>query len=249
MLSPHRNRPERRRKKRIQLTRAIIARYGATGAIVMDISDLGARIEHFQRLDLGKRARLRFDWNKKVIEVEAQVISCRIHRFAHGDDGATVYRSGLTFLEYVGDAVMALKEMIATYVARSLAEQVANARGVGPVTERNMPVFRSGVVAASGLSTEDREKSSRFLPNAAIVAEQGYIRCALVQRRWEKKWTRSSAQPEDGFTLLASEPEDHVEQLCETYERANADDRRLIQLMARLSIETPAETPEPRHVS
>src|SRR4029078_13317522 len=101
MSSLRRNRAERRKKKRIQLTRAIIARYGATGAVLMDISDAGARIEHFQRLDLGKRARLRLDWNKKIIEVEAQVVSCRVHRFAHGDDGATVYQSGLYFLEYI----------------------------------------------------------------------------------------------------------------------------------------------------
>jgi len=237
-------RPERRRKKRIQLTRAIIARYGATGAVLMDITDSGARVEHFARLDVGKRAILRFDWNKKVIEVEAQVRSCRIHRFAHGDDGATVYQSGLSFVDFIGDASSALRDMIALYVARSLAEQVANARGIGPVMERNMPVFRSGVVASSG-QAEDKEKSKRMLPEASIVAERGYVRCALVNRRWEKKWTRSSNQPDDGFTLLASEPSDHVDQLCETYERGNAEDRRLIQLLARLSIETPAETPEP----
>jgi hypothetical protein len=244
MNSPRRERQERRKKKRIQLTRAIIARYGATGAVLMDISDSGARIEHFARLDVGKRAPLRFDWNKKVIEVEAQVMSCRIHRFAHGDDGATVYQSGLSFIEYAGDAYSALRDMIALYVARSLAEQVANARGIGPVGERHMPVFRSGVVASSGRA-EDPEKSKRMLPDSAIVAERGYVRCSFVNRRWDKKWTRASDQPDDGFTVLATEPQDHVDQLCETYQRGNAEDRRLIQLLARLSIETPAETPEP----
>jgi hypothetical protein len=245
MLSPRRERPERRRKKRIQLTRAIIARFGATGAVLMDISDSGARIEHFTQFDIGKRASLRFDWNEKVIEVDAMVRSCRIHRFAHGDDGVTVYQSGLLFKEFIGDASSALKEMVATYVARSLAEQVANARGIGPVTERNMPVFRSGVVAGSGLA-EDQESSKRLIPDSALVVERGFIRCALVDnRRWEKKWTRTSEQPDNGFTVLASEPQDHIESLCETYWRANAQDRRLIQLMARLSIETPSETPEP----
>src|ERR1700730_15162691 len=113
MNSPRRERQERRKKNRTQRTRAIIARYGATGAVLMDITDAGARVEHFARLDVGKRAILRFDWNKKVIEVEAQVMSCRIHRFAHGDGGAMVYQSGLSFVEFVGDASSALRDMIA----------------------------------------------------------------------------------------------------------------------------------------
>jgi len=245
MMTPRRERPERRRKKRIQLTRAIIARYGATGAVLLDITDAGARIEHFSRLDLGKRARFRFDWNTRVIEVDAQVVSCRVHRFSHGDKGATVYQSGLSFTEFVGDAATALKDMVATYVARSLAEQVANARGIGPVTERNMPVFRSGVVAATGLA-EDQEKLRRLIPDAEIVLDRGYIRCRFVSHgRWEKKWSRDSDQPEDGFTDPATESPEHIDQLCETYQRATQDDRRLIQLMARLSIDNPAVTPEP----
>jgi hypothetical protein len=245
MTAPRRDRPERRRKKRIQLTRAIIARYGATGTILMDITDAGARVEHFTRFDLGKRARLRFEWNGRLIEVESQVVSCRIHRFAHGDDGATVYQSGLSFVEYVSDSATALKEMVATYVARSLAEQVANARGIGPIMGRNMPVFRSGVMAADGLA-ENQEKAKRLLPESAIVIERGYIRCTYVDdRRWERKWSRTSDQPEAGFTILATEPPDHIDQLCQTYQQASAEDRRLIQLMARISIDTPSETPEP----
>ena len=237
-------RTERRRKKRIQLSRAIIARFGATGAIIMDLSDGGARIEHFTRLDIGKRARLRFDWNGRIIEAEGRVVSCRVHRFSHGDDGATVFQSGIQFLEDISDAQLALKDMVATYVARSLAEQVANARGIGPVTERHMPVFRSGVVASAGLADDH---GRRLIPDADIVLDRGYIRCTWINhRRWEKKWTRVPSQPEEGFTVLASEPADHIEQLCETYQHAMPDDRRLIQLMARMSIESPAaDTPEP----
>jgi hypothetical protein len=197
----------------------------------------------FARLDIGKRARLRFDWNRSVIEVDAKVVSCRVHRFAPGDRGATVYQSGLIFLEYIGDAASALKEMVATYIARSLAEQVANARGIGPVIERNMPVFRSGVVAASGLAAD---QNKRLIPDAEIVVQRGYIRCTFVKhRRWDKKWTADAEQPDDGFTIPATEPQEHIDQLCETYERATNDDRRLIQLMARLSVDNPSETPEP----
>src|ERR1700737_2901088 len=133
---------ERRKKKRIQLTRGLIARFGTMGVVILDITDAGARIEHFTRLDVHKKASFRFEWQQKPIEATAEVRSCKIHRFASGDDGTTVYQSGLFFTDYVGDAAATLRELTTTIVARSLAEQVANARGLGPVLERNMPVFR-----------------------------------------------------------------------------------------------------------
>src|SRR5512144_2681475 len=75
-------RTERRKKQRIQLTRSVLARFGATGVLILDITDEGARIEHFSRMDLGRRARLRFGWQQTEIEVEATVMSCKVHRFA-----------------------------------------------------------------------------------------------------------------------------------------------------------------------
>ena len=243
---PRKTGPERRKKQRIVLTRGLIAKFGTTGAVILDITDSGARIEHFTRLELGRKARFRFEWQDTPIEVEAIVMSCRVHRFAHGDDGTTVYQSGLSFSEYVGEAGVLLREMVATIVSRSLAEQVANARGIGPVTERNMPVFRSGVVAAAGIDPS-QEKARRYIPVSEVAVDRGYTRCTLIaNRRWEKKWTRSAEQPPDGFTVLATEPPEHVDQLCDTYLRGSDEERRLIRLLAQASVERQQETPEPR---
>lgn len=240
------NGPERRKKQRILLSRGLIARFGTTGAVILDITDAGARIEHFVRLELGRKARFRFEWLGNEVSVEAVVMSCRVHRFAHGDEGTTVYQSGLSFAEYTGDAAAVLREMVATIVSRSLAEQVANARGIGPITEKNMPVFRSGVVAAAGIDPSQK-KSQRYIPAAEVAVDRGYTRCTLIaNRRWEKKWSRSPEQPEDGFTVLATEPPDHVEQLCETYLKGTAEERLLIRRFAEVSVEQAEETPEPR---
>ncbi len=241
-----RQRPERRKKQRIQLARGIIARLGSLGVIVLDITDGGARVEHFTRLDVGRRARFRFEWEGKEIQADALVVGCKVHRFAHGDDGGTVYQSGLFFSEYIDDSAALLREMVAKLVSRSLAEQVANARGIGPVLERNMPVFRSGVVASTGLDA-NQQKSKRLIPSTELTLDRGFVRCTLVDnRRFEKKWSRVSDQPEDGFTVLATESVEHIDQLCETYLRGGPEDRKLIQLLATMSVEKNEETPEPK---
>jgi hypothetical protein len=244
--SSQRKGAERRKKKRIQLTRGIISRYGATPAIILDVTDAGARIEHFTRLDVGRSGAFRFEWAAKTIEVEATVCACRVHRFAHGDDGMTVYQSGLFFSKYVGDAQATLREFVAQHVARSLAEQVANARGIGPVIERNMPVFRSGGVVSSGMEASSQDKASRILPQSGVAVDRGYVRCTLIGHRWDKKWSRHADQPENGFTVLASEPSDNIDQLCETYQKSSAEDRQFIKLLAAVSVERAIETPEPR---
>jgi len=228
---------DRRKKKRIQLTRGLIARFGTMGAIILDITDAGARIEHFNPLDVRKKAVFRFDWQKKSIETTAEVRSSRIHRFASGDDGTTVYQSGLLFTEFTGDSATRLRDLASTIVARSLAGQVANARGLGPVIERNMPVFRSGAVVATGLEP-NQESAGRLIPTTEMAVDRGYIRCTLTGGvRFVKKWSRTPDQPEAGFTVSASEPEEHVDQLCENYLKGNEEDRKLIVLLAQLSVD------------
>lgn len=244
--SKSRARPERRKKKRIALTRGVMARYGTLDVIMIDISESGARIEHFTQLNVGRKSRFRFDWQQTGMELEAAVVSCKIHRLAHEDEGTTVFQSGLFFTDYVGDTASRIHEMVNMLVARSLAEQVANARGIGPVIERNMPVFRSGVVAMSGLEPAGDDKNRR-IPKSQIVVDRGYVRCTLTNRdSWTKKWTRSPEQPDDGFTVPATESADHIDELCETYVSADSDGRKLIQLLARLSVEKYEETPEPQ---
>lgn len=204
------------------------------GVVVQDLTDEGARIEHFDRLDVRKKSQFRLDWQQKTIVATAEVRSCRVHRFASGDEGATVYQSGIQFTEFAGDSHEILRELVAFIIARSLAEQVANARGLGPVTERNMPVFRGGAVAATGI---EPGQAKRLIKDSDLATDRGYLRCTLVGGRFEKKWSRMPDQPPSGFTIPASEPPEHVEQLCESYLKGSEEDRKLILLLARLSVE------------
>jgi len=53
-------------------------------------------------------------------------------------------------------------------------------------------------------------------------------------------WTRRTSllpdQPPNGFTISPSEPPEHVELLCRTFERGDAETRRLTRLFAELSV-------------
>lgn len=232
---------ERRRKGRVRITHALIARFGAHGAVVFDISDSGARIEHFGRLEIGRKARFRVEWHKSVIETEAVVVSCKLHRFASGEEGGTVYQTGLSFIAFHGDAAEQLKELVSALVARSLAEQVANARGLGPVLEKEMPVFREGVVADSDAEPLS-DSAKNHAATSALASDRGYLRCTLIQNRyWQKKWTRRPDQPSDGFTVSASEPADQIDRLCDVYLRTDEENRHLIQVLARMSIRDDAD--------
>lgn len=234
---------ERRKKKRVRLTRGLLAKLGTIGVVVLDVSEGGSRVEHFTRMNTGAKTRLRFSWEDRTVTAECVVVSCRVHRFFPGDAGSTVYQSGLLFTEYAEDSLGTLKAMVSAFVARSLAEQVANARGIGPVLQNDMPVFRSGVVATTEVDMKSATTNKYLMPENANEAatRNGYIRCRFIHHRWEKKWTRDYEEPVDGFTVLATEPPDQIEKLCQTYSKADPETRRLIRLCAQMSVEEPSQ--------
>ena len=233
-IVPRNPRPERRRKPRLRLTRSLIARYGAQGVVIVDIHEGGARIEHFAPLHPGRSSTLTFDWNAARVTVEAKVVTSRVHRFSDGQHGGTVYQSGLSFSGLDEPILAALHELMTTMISRSVAEQVANLRGLGPVGEREMPVFQEGVVATDAV---ERNETKRI---PIKRAHQGYTRCVLLPsgRRWQRRWTTNPQQPEgEGFTVLATEPKELVDMLCEDYVRCDGATRKLIKLLARVTVE------------
>jgi hypothetical protein len=51
----------------------------------------------------------------------------------------------------------------------------------------------------------------------------------------------------NGFTISADEPAEHVALLCETYESSDAESRKLIKVMAELSISKAEGIPTRRY--
>lgn len=229
--------PRTRRVQRVHLAQPLVARLAATHVVLVDISILGARIEHHVPLPAGAYTRLAFEWEGTAIEIDCRIVRSRLERFSVGSDGLTVYHSGLEF-QRVDDAVrVQLKAMIGRFITRALEEQKLNARGVLPAHDlERMPIFRYGGQLTA--NAKDKEiAGSPVLPTARVARETGYVCYRLENnRQWRSKRTHDPGQPLVGFTISAEEDHEQAELLCQAYERSDEDGRRLIQLCAQLSI-------------
>lgn len=225
-----------RRVQRIHLAPPLIARLGATQVVLVDVSTLGARIEHHTPLTTGHEGRLAFLWDDESIAVDCKIVRSRLERFSVGADGLTVYHSGLEFDNVTAATKGQLKKMIERFITRALDEQKLNARGVMPENVENMPIFRyGGQLTANQKDIADNVGGS-VMPTARMAKQSGYICLQLENRTWRKKRTHDPGQPADGFTVSALEDQTQIELLCQAYEKSDPDGRKMIQLFAQLSI-------------
>jgi len=226
-----------RRVQRIHLPQPLVARLGTSEVVVVDVSVLGARIEHHTPLSAGAHSRISFTWNDELVVSECRIVRSRLERFSIGAEGLTIYHSGIEF-ENVGPQTAArLKRMIGTFISRALEEQKLNARGVMPLHDAGqMPIFRFGGQLTANTKDVRAAVGGSVLPTARMTAESGYVSYQLENKNWRKKRTHDPGQPSEGFTISANEDHSQAELLCEAYEKSDRDGRRMIQLFAQLSI-------------
>jgi len=220
---------------RVHLAHAVLAKLGSAQVVLVDISVLGARVEHHMPLIAGAHSRLSFTWEGEQIVAECRIVRSRIERFSTGAEGVTVYHSGLEFEDLPSSMRARLKNMIGRFISRALEEQKLNARGVVPDHQIDkMPIFRAGELTAN---TKDKEISgSPYLPAARVAMYTGYVCYHLENNRWRRKHTHDPGQPSDGFTISASEDHTQAELLCDAYQKSDPGGRRMIQLFAQLSL-------------
>jgi hypothetical protein len=234
IIQPGMQFPRTRRVQRIHLAQPLMARLGTTQVVLVDISVLGARIEHNVPMAAGARARLIFTFDDDEIATECRIVRSRLERFSTGADGLTVYHSGLEFEDTPPQMKERLKQMIARFITRALEEQKMNARGVMPQHDvERMPIFRYGGM----LSANSKDlKGETALPTSRIAKDTGYICYHLENNVWRKKRTHDPGQPLEGFTISANEDRSQADLLCEAYQRSDKEGRRMIQLFSQLSI-------------
>lgn len=228
--------PRTRRVQRVHLAQPLVARLGAAHVVLVDLSILGARVEHHTPLAAGGNSRLTFTFENHDLALECRIVRSRLERFSVGTDGLTVYHSGLEFQSADETMRARLKTIIGRFIAAALEEQKLNARGVLPQhSVDRMPIFRFGGQLTA--NQKDKEVTgSAVLPHVRMVKETGYVCYALENNTWRRKRTHDPGQPLEGFTISATEDHTQAEMLCEAYSRSDREGRRLIQLCAQLSI-------------
>lgn len=202
-------RPEdRRRFGRIHLQPPVSARLADAHVDVVDLALSGARVTSYARFAPGSVAELRFDAEQGSVDAACRVVRCSLAQFASAPGEKSVYSTGLQIVETIGESHRIIRAIIADQVIHALEEQKANALGLPPV--------------------------------APLIDHEGdydrFRRCELVDGRWKKSESKTPDQPAEGFTISAAVPIRYVNVLCETYQKADTEGRRLTKILAQLSV-------------
>ena len=204
----------------MKLSRPLAGRIGTARVYLVDASVEGLRIAHQGALTaIGQRSSVSFDWEGQTIELDCEVVHNTLFKLAKNADEKSTHHAGLRIVQASDASRAVLKQMIADVVARALDEQKANARGI-PATAAQ--AFQTG-------------KGSDF------------VRCELVDGSWRRTVTTRPEQPANGFTISAEEPAEQIEMLCATFASSDAEGRKLIQLMAEMSISKSEGIPTRRY--
>jgi len=229
--------PRTRRVQRVHLAQPAVARLGPVEVLLVDLSVLGARLEHHVSLAAGNRARLVFEIDGERLVTDCRIVRSRLERFSTGADGLTVYHSGVEFENLEDSTRDMLQAIIGRFITRALEEQKLNARGVIPQHDvAKMPIFRRGGQLTANSKDVRELAGGSLLPSSRMAADSGYVCYQFEGHNWRKKRTHDPGQPSEGFTISALEDVQQAELLCDAYARSDRDGRRMIQLFAQLSI-------------
>ena len=200
--------------------RPLVARIGQARVFLLEVSLNGALIAHQGNIPPeGGTCVVMFEWENIAVALECQIIRNTLQKMARNANEKSVYHAAMEIIRASETAMKTLRDMITEIVARALDEQKANARGIPAVAAQT---FQTG-------------KGSQFL------------RMELLNGAWRRTETTRPDQPMNGFTISAEEPPDHIAMLCETYAAATNESRRLIKLMAELSISKAEGIPTRRY--
>jgi len=220
--------------ERIHLAQPLMATVGGRQAAVRDVSLRGCMAEHDFTLKVGTEVRVSFEWHGEKLALRATAVRSKLDTF---HSGMTIYQTGLSWQELAGSSLKSLRKLITDELVHSIEEQKANARGDVPRFVQRMAIFaKGGHLTENPQDVAFRYETEVALPYYRIARERGYVRYTLQVSRWIKTKTRSSDQPEEGFTIWAHEDAKQIEGLCEAYERGDHETRWLIRTCAELSL-------------
>ena len=202
---------DRRRSERTRLDRVLRALVGRNDGVFVDLSMRGAKIRHEHALLRGAQVRIVFAWEKERFSASAEVLASRVVSLGTREGESAIYETRFRFVVMDPGSSALLARVLVTISNEALRTWVGNLKGF-----------------------DDTQRASG---TASAVSATGFLRCRRIAGGWEKKWTRDTTQPENGFLLPAGTDPSEVTALCDTWDALDADGRHLVQLTANAVVE------------
>lgn len=114
--------PRTRRVQRIHFPQPLTGRLGRTEVEIVDLSVLGARVEHRVPLASSEHSHISFLWDGQAIAADCRIVRSRLEK--------GLYRSGVEFDNLPGSLREAIGRLIAVHLQRAFDEQRRAARDV-----------------------------------------------------------------------------------------------------------------------
>lgn len=210
----------KREFERVHFEHPIPARLSGQPVALLDLAIGGGRLLGTTRVPPASNHDLDIDWGGETIRLKCSVTRCVIQAFAAKKDEKSTYEIGVRIVETVGDADRKLHHLIAEFVLKAIEEQRANWNGIPPV----------------GPYVHIEGKGAR------------YRRCQFFNDEWQIAETTQPAQPLNGFTVSAEVSPRYLKMLCQTWEKADHEGKRLTRILAELSINKAEGIPTRRYV-
>lgn len=246
---------ERREAARQVFPDGIAASIAGVNVRIVDLSAIGARIEHDERFPLSA-PELRIAWGESEAFLPVKVARSEI---IGRRESRLLYATGIRFTAVDATASDVVSSILNWATPASTAEEpradVAEAAPrveVPPLPEasprmdavplvspeaRAEPALRNEVAAPPQPSKPKPPPESyddswvrkvNFLKSHAAEDDLPYARFRLIDGRWEKTYAATHDQPEDGFTIRRDEPD--FDLLQRTFESADPETRRMMQI-------------------
>jgi hypothetical protein len=223
------NSDDRRGAERHPLPKPVPATLGGFAAKLLDVSLIGCRIEHADRVTPKAKLPLRFSWRGAPVRVEATVVRSEMTSLG----GKPGYISGLEFCDSIDASPPVIREIVGWLAAAAAKKmQPAPTQPKTPPPERIEPV---SVPAATRVVEQVPFLRIGDDEEAEVLSAQ-YVQCTFAGGKWTKLYVDEPAQPREGFTIPAPSDESEVDVLCRAYAKADAKKRQAMRASFELSI-------------
>lgn len=233
---------ERRGAERLLLPEGIDATISNVTVRLLELSRIGARVEHEERIPLNA-PQLRISWRGATAILGVKIARAEI---AGRRGTSLIYRSGVSFTQVPPDGELVIAAILGwaddVPVPPVVPEAVPaaapsfDAIDLEPDEVAPVPPQPKAVTAAAPapeqrerLSLEDSwTRSVRFFKDDLEEEHLPYAQFRLTELGWKKTYVASPEQPPDGFTIARGDLD--FAELQKTFECADSETRRMMQI-------------------